>query len=113
MRNHELFRKLALVCASATLLLAAFAPAGQAAAVNTVVTAASPAPNPSPSPSPNPKHKNHTVTNPAPPGPGAPQAGIKPPAPPSRLQSSLAAAGLAAPASSLAPSTCTLSANAA
>jgi len=111
MQSRELFRKLALACGSATLLAAALVPGGQASgaagvpslgkATTTVVTA------PGPTPPPTPGHKNHTVTNPAPPGPGAPQPGVKPLAPPSLLSSTLAAAGIAAPSSSLPASPCT------
>ncbi|HEY4888279.1 MAG TPA: hypothetical protein VIJ58_06835, partial [Candidatus Dormibacteraeota bacterium] len=128
MRNRTygyrgLLRKLALVTGSATLLLVTGAPASQASgladltssrqAISSAVTVATPPPGPTPTPAPGPKHKNHTVTNPAPPGPGAPRPGLLPAAPLSLLGSALAAAGLAAPASSLPIGPCTLSATSA
>src|ERR1700694_3564471 len=108
MQSRQLFRKLALACGSATLLAAAFVPGGQASGAAGVLSSAHViALGTTPTPPPTPGHKNHTVTNPAPPGPGAPRPGVNPPAPPSLLSSALAAAGIAAPSSSLPASPCT------
>jgi hypothetical protein len=104
---RSLLKKLAIVSGSVMVALVAVAPAETASTTAlpqaVSINAAPPTPTPTPSPK---KEKNHTVTNPAPPGPLAPRAGLAPLQGGSRLQRSLLAAGVSAPASALPAAPC-------